>query len=48
MGHLVAYVTEKLLSYVNFSSKRSGFLGFYLYLCHVIEDYCLSCIAALR
>ena len=43
-----ADVTGKLLSYVKYSSKRSGFLGFYLYLCHVIDDYCLSCIAVLR
>ena len=43
-----ADVTGKLLSYVKYSSKRSGFFGFFYYLCHVIDDFCLSCIAALR
>ncbi len=33
----------KKLSYVKYSSKRSDFLRFYLYLCHVIDDFaCLE------
>ena len=34
--------TGKMLPHVKFSSKRSDFLRFYLYLCHVIDDFCLS------
>ena len=37
------YITGKKLSYVKYSSKRSDFLRFYLYLCHVIDDFaCLE------
>ena len=34
--------TGKMLPHVKFSSKRSDYLRFYLYLCHVIDDFCLS------
>ena len=40
-AHLVdnrSHITGKKLSYVKYSSKRSDFLRFYLYLCHVIDD----------
>ena len=33
------YITGKFLSHVKNSSKRSDFLRFYAYLCHVIEDF---------
>ena len=32
-----------MILYVKYSSKRSDFLRFYLYLCHVIDDFaCLE------
>ena len=31
--------TEKKLSHMKYSSKSSDFLRFYLYLCHVIDDF---------
>ena len=31
-----------MLPHVKYSSKRSDFLRFYDYLCHVIDDFCLS------
>ena len=35
--------TGKLLSHMKYSSKRSDFLRFYLYLCHAIEVFaCLE------
>ena len=34
-----ADVTGKKLSYMKYSSKRSDFLRFYAYLCHVIDDF---------
>ena len=34
-----ADVTGKKLSHMKYSSKRSDFLRFYLYLCHVIDDF---------
>ena len=34
-----ADVTGKKLSHMKYSSNRSDFLRFYLYLCHVIEDF---------
>ena len=34
--------TGKMLPHVKYSSKRSDFLRFYAYLCHVIDDFCLS------
>ena len=38
-----AIYNGKKLSYVKYSSKRSDFLRFYLYLCHVIDDFaCLE------
>ena len=38
-----SHITEKKLSYVKYSSKRSDFLRFYAYLCHVIDDFaCLD------
>ena len=43
-----AHKTGKLLSHVKYSSKRSDFLRFYAYLCHVIDDFCSSLNAALR
>ena len=37
------HITGKKLSYVKYSSKRSDFLRFYLYLRHVIDDFaCLE------
>jgi len=33
------YKTGKKLSHVKYSSKRSDFLRFYDYLCHVIDDF---------
>jgi len=46
MGHQVTRhvlnavdVTGKKLSNMKYSSKRSDFLRFYLYLCHVIDDF---------
>ncbi len=40
--------TGKLLPHGKYSSKRSDSLRFYDYLCHVIDDFCLSWFAALR
>ena len=37
-----SHITGKKLSHVKYSSKRSGYLSFYSYLCHVIDDFCLS------
>ena len=34
--------TVEMLPHVKYSSKRSDFLRFYAYLCHVIDDFCLS------
>ena len=34
--------TGKLLPHGKYSSKRSDSLRFYDYLCHVIDDFCLS------
>ena len=35
--------TGKMLSHMKYSSKRSDFLRFYAYLCHVIDDFaCLD------
>ena len=34
--------TKKLLSHMKYSSNMSDFLRFYAYLCHVIDDFCLS------
>ena len=31
-----------MLPHVKYSSKSSDFLRFYAYLCHVIDDFCLS------
>ena len=40
--------TGKMLPHMKYSSKRSDFLRFYAYLCHVIDDFCLFWFAALR
>lgn len=32
-----SHITGKKLSHVKYSSKRSDFLRFYAYLCHVID-----------
>ena len=40
--------TGKMLPHMKYSSKRSDFLRFHAYLCHVIDDFCLSWFAALR
>ena len=38
-----SHITGKKLSYVKYSSKRSDFLRFFAYLCHVIDDFaCLD------
>ena len=34
----------KLLHDRKYSSKRSEFLGFYLYICHVIRKFCYTCL----
>ena len=34
-----SHKTGKKLSHMKYSSKRSDFLRFYLYLCHVIDDF---------
>ena len=34
--------TGKMLTHVKYSSKKSNFLRYYAYLCHVIDDFCLS------
>ena len=40
---LQIHKTGKLISHVKYSSKRSDSLRFYLYLCHVIDDFaCLE------
>lgn len=49
--HFVDYRTHKtgkLFHHVKYSPERSDFLRFYAYLCHVIDDFCLSWFAALR
>ena len=33
-----SHITEKKLSHVKYSPKRSDYLRFYLYLCQVIDD----------
>ena len=38
----------KLLHYWKYSSKRSEFLRFNLYFCHVISEFCLFIFATLR
>ena len=43
-----ADVTGKKLSHMKYSSKRSDFLRFYAYLCHVIDDFACFDFAALR
>ena len=35
------HVTRKYPSHINYSSKMSDFLRFYLYFCHVIDDFLL-------
>ena len=30
------------------SSKRSEFLGFYLYICHVIRRFCYTCLCSTK
>ena len=34
--------TGKMRPHVKYSFKRSDFLRFYAYFCHVIDDFCLS------
>ena len=35
------HVTRKYPSHINYSSKMSDFPRYYLYLCHVIDDFLL-------
>ena len=38
----------KMLPHVKYSSKRSDFLRFYAYLCHVIDDFLLLVICSTK
>lgn len=41
LNHIGVVDVGFYLHYMNYFSKRNGFLSFYVYLCHVIDVFCL-------
>ena len=48
LNHIGVVDVGFYLHYMNYISKRNGFLRFYVYLCHVIDDFCLFLFAIVR